>query len=78
MLIVSEADHAQRAAAAESRGAHSRLDFPGTMDPAFGKVNTCVQRAATTAMHVGPDPLPRCRRELKALFEAPTSAEEAG
>jgi len=51
----------------ESRGAHSRLDFPA-MDPALGTVNMCVVKGAD-GMRVGPTPLPQMPAELKALFE---------
>ncbi|MFZ0249303.1 MAG: fumarate reductase/succinate dehydrogenase flavoprotein subunit [Acidimicrobiales bacterium] len=56
----------------ESRGGHTREDFPGP-DPEMGKVNF-VQRQ--TAEHgylapiaIGPEPLPEMPPELRALFE---------
>jgi succinate dehydrogenase / fumarate reductase flavoprotein subunit len=68
MLIVSEAIARSALLRKESRGAHSRLDFPNP-DPAFGKVNMCVTHAAD-GMKVAPTPLPEMPAELKALFEA--------
>jgi succinate dehydrogenase / fumarate reductase flavoprotein subunit len=56
----------------ESRGGHTREDYPGP-DPEMGKVNF-VQRQ--TAEHgylapitIGPEPLPEMPPELRALFE---------
>jgi hypothetical protein len=45
------------------------------MDPALGKVNMCVRKAAG-AMQVAPTPLPEMPPELKALFDA--APEPAG
>jgi succinate dehydrogenase / fumarate reductase flavoprotein subunit len=68
MLLVSEAVTRSALLRTESRGAHSRLDFPG-MDAALGKVNMCVTRSAD-GMNVAPTPLPEMPAELKALFDA--------
>jgi succinate dehydrogenase / fumarate reductase flavoprotein subunit len=51
----------------ESRGAHSRLDFP-SMDPQLGSVNMCAVKTEG-GMRVSPMPLPQMPAELKALFE---------
>jgi succinate dehydrogenase / fumarate reductase flavoprotein subunit len=51
----------------ESRGAHSRLDFPN-LDPELGKVNHCAT-LSQGALEVRPTPLPEMPPELKALFE---------
>lgn len=51
----------------ESRGAHSRLDFPKP-DAAFSKVNICIRKRAET-MEVLQTPLPQMPDELKKLFE---------
>jgi succinate dehydrogenase / fumarate reductase flavoprotein subunit len=75
MLVVSEAITRSALLRKESRGAHSRLDFPN-LDPAFGKSNTCVTKSGD-GMNVGPTPLPEMPAELKALFDAP-AAQPAG
>jgi succinate dehydrogenase / fumarate reductase flavoprotein subunit len=75
MLIVSEAITRSALLRKESRGAHSRLDFPN-LDPALGKVNMRVMRKGD-AMDVSPTPLPEMPAELKALFDAPKAAEPA-
>ena len=51
----------------ESRGAHSRLDFPN-LDAQFGKVNHCVS-LKNAQLDVRPTPLPEMPEELKALIE---------
>src|SRR5437899_9372419 len=50
----------------ESRGAHSRLDFPN-MDPAFGSVNHCATLEGGE-IAVRATPLPQMPAELRALF----------
>ncbi len=51
----------------ESRGAHSRLDFPA-LDPAFSVVTHCVT-LRDGRIDVRPTPLPVMPAELKELFE---------
>jgi succinate dehydrogenase flavoprotein subunit len=51
----------------ESRGAHSRLDFPKA-DPAFGKVNVAIRRR-DGGMEVVRTPLPEMPEDLRKLFE---------
>ena len=56
----------------ESRGGHTREDFPGP-DPEMGKVNF-VQRQTgehgyLAPIAIGPEPLPEMPPELRALFE---------
>jgi len=76
LLLVSEAIARSALLRKESRGAHSRLDFP-SMDASLGKVNMCVTRAAD-GMKVAPTPLPEMPPELKALLEsAPRPAGKA-
>jgi succinate dehydrogenase / fumarate reductase flavoprotein subunit len=53
----------------ESRGGHTRDDFPGP-DPAFGTVNVVVGRdPATGEVTVRQEPLPQMPDDLKALFD---------
>ena len=51
----------------ESRGGHTRDDYPNT-DPKFAKVNIVV-RKADGAMTLAQDPLPEMPDDLKALLE---------
>jgi succinate dehydrogenase / fumarate reductase flavoprotein subunit len=68
MIIVSEAVTRSALLRRESRGAHSRLDFPA-MDAELGKVNMCVTRRGDQ-MEVQPTPLPEVPAELRAVLEA--------
>ena len=68
MITVSEAITRSAGLRKESRGAHSRLDFPGP-DAGLSQVNFCVTKGAS-GMQVAPTPLPQMPPELKALFEA--------
>jgi succinate dehydrogenase / fumarate reductase flavoprotein subunit len=53
----------------ESRGGHTRDDYPEP-DPAFGSVNVVVRRdPASGEVTVRQEPLPRMPEDLKALFE---------
>jgi succinate dehydrogenase / fumarate reductase flavoprotein subunit len=74
MLIVSEAIARSALLRRESRGAHSRLDFPAA-DAALGQVNHCVTRGAS-GMQVAATPLPQMPPELKALFDAKPAAKQ--
>jgi succinate dehydrogenase / fumarate reductase flavoprotein subunit len=67
MVTVSEAIARSALLRRESRGAHSRLDYP-SMDPQLGQVNTCVVKTAG-GMRVTTTPLPQMPAELKTLFE---------
>ena len=56
----------------ESRGGHTREDFPGP-DPEMGKVNFVQhqtgERGWLAPIAIGPEPLPEMPAELRALFE---------
>jgi succinate dehydrogenase / fumarate reductase flavoprotein subunit len=66
MLTVSEAVARSALARKESRGAHSRTDFPKT-DPEWGRRNIVVART-DDGMRLSDRPLPEPPAELKALL----------
>ncbi len=74
MLVVSEAVARAGLMRRESRGAHSRLDFPA-LDPDMGRVNVCVSKGEDGAMVVRTTPLPEMPAELKRVLEG--EAEKA-
>jgi len=66
MLTCSQAIARSALSRKESRGAHSRLDYPNT-DSEQGKVNTSVYREGDE-MKLSKTPLPEMPEELKKLF----------
>jgi succinate dehydrogenase / fumarate reductase flavoprotein subunit len=69
MVLVSEAIARSAQLRKESRGAHTRLDFPN-FDPKYAKVNAVVSKAKDGSMKIEPRPLPEMPAELKKLIEA--------
>jgi succinate dehydrogenase / fumarate reductase flavoprotein subunit len=67
MLTVAESITRSAIERKESRGGHTRDDFPGA-DPAFGKVNM-VTRRVDGQMIVKQEPLPEMPDELKQILE---------
>jgi succinate dehydrogenase / fumarate reductase flavoprotein subunit len=65
MLIVSEAVARSAKARRESRGAHSRIDFPD-LDPIWGQQNVAT-RLAGDAMEIATTPLPAMSDDLRSL-----------
>ncbi|HVH71669.1 MAG TPA: succinate dehydrogenase flavoprotein subunit [Candidatus Dormibacteraeota bacterium] len=66
MLTVSEAVALSALAREESRGAHSRIDFPN-LDPAWGTKNNIVQREGE-AMRLRQEKVPEMPAELRSLL----------
>jgi succinate dehydrogenase / fumarate reductase, flavoprotein subunit len=68
MLTVSEAITRSALARKESRGGHTRSDFPDT-DPRFAQINI-VTRLSDGEMKLSEEPLPQMPDELKELVSA--------
>jgi succinate dehydrogenase / fumarate reductase flavoprotein subunit len=69
-LTVAEAVARSARQRTESRGAHSRLDYPDTDDGRWGGRNSVVARAVNGAMSVGTTPLPSMTDEQRGLLGA--------
>jgi succinate dehydrogenase / fumarate reductase flavoprotein subunit len=70
LLTVSEAVARSARQRTESRGAHSRLDFPDTDDDVWGQRNSVVARDGDGRMTVSTAPLPDMDDELRGLLAA--------
>ncbi|HEX8024895.1 MAG TPA: FAD-binding protein, partial [Candidatus Limnocylindrales bacterium] len=68
LLTVSEAITRSARLRTESRGAHSRIDFPATDDAGWGDKNSVIRRARDGSMEVRTAPLPKMAAELSALL----------
>jgi succinate dehydrogenase / fumarate reductase flavoprotein subunit len=66
MFICSEAIARSAHSRKESRGGHSRLDYPNT-EAEYGKVNTAISKAGEE-MKLEETPLPEMPAELKEIF----------
>ncbi len=53
----------------ESRGAHSRVDFPKYNDEVWGKVNSVISVDGSGEMQLGTSPLPQMPEELRKIVE---------
>jgi succinate dehydrogenase / fumarate reductase flavoprotein subunit len=77
LLTVSEAIARSARQRTESRGAHSRLDYPATDDRTWGDRNSVVARAEDGSMRVTTAAIPTMRSELDELLEADHAATAA-
>ena len=68
MLIVSEAIAKCALQREESRGAHSRVDFPKYDNEKWGNVNSVISKDNGT-MKIGTSPLPQMPEELRKIVE---------
>ena len=67
-LTVAEAVARSARQRTESRGAHSRLDYPDPDDEHWGRVNSVISQGPDGAMRVGETPLPAMSDELSGLL----------
>jgi len=70
LLTVSEAITRSARQRTESRGAHSRLDFPDTDDAVWGHRNSVIAKGDDGRMSVHTAPVPDMDPELRTLLEA--------
>jgi len=70
LLTVSEAITRSARQRTESRGAHSRLDFPDTDDAAWGHLNSVIAKGADGQMTVHTAPVLEMDPELQTLLAA--------
>ena len=70
LLTVSEAITRSARQRTESRGAHSRLDFPETNDEMWGHRNSVIVKGADGRMTVHTAPVPEMDPELRTLLAA--------
>ncbi len=68
MLLSAEATTLSAIERKESRGGHTRNDFPGPTDE-LGKVNVVSRLAENGAITINQEPLPEMPAELRLLFE---------
>ena len=68
LLIVSEAITRSARQRTESRGAHSRIDFPATDDDAWGHRNSVISKGPDGAMTTTTAPLPGMPDALRDLL----------
>jgi succinate dehydrogenase flavoprotein subunit len=68
LLDVAEAVTRSALERTESRGGHFREDFPAK-DPAWGRRNVCIERAADGSMRLEHSPIPELPQELAQIIQ---------
>ena len=68
MLTVSEAVARSAQARKESRGAHSRIDYPNADEKVWGKQNNVISRGSDASMRLRQVPLKEMTEELKQVL----------
>jgi succinate dehydrogenase / fumarate reductase flavoprotein subunit len=68
MLVCSEAVTRAALERKESRGAHTRNDYPDKAE-GFAKVNVVLRKGADGGMEVRQEPIPPIRADLQAIIE---------
>jgi succinate dehydrogenase / fumarate reductase flavoprotein subunit len=76
LLTVSEAIARSARQRTESRGAHSRIDYPAADDRTWGGRNSVVAKAANGSMRVYTTPLPAMPEQLDELLAADHAAAD--
>jgi succinate dehydrogenase / fumarate reductase, flavoprotein subunit len=69
MLTVSEAVARSAQARKESRGAHSRIDYPNSDEKVWGKQNNVISRGSDGSMNLRQVPVTEMPDELKKVLE---------
>jgi succinate dehydrogenase / fumarate reductase flavoprotein subunit len=69
MLTVSEAVARSAQARKESRGAHSRIDFPNADDTLWGKQNNVISLGSDGSMKLRQIPVKEMPGELQKVLE---------
>ncbi|MXY71550.1 MAG: FAD-binding protein, partial [Dehalococcoidia bacterium] len=69
LLTVSEATARAANVRQESRGGHTRDDYPGPNDSEWGTKNVVIRQGADGEMEVTTSPLPEMPADLQELFE---------
>ncbi len=74
MMIVSEAIARAARQRTESRGGHTRADFPATNEEDWGNVNSVIHQSTDGSMALRLDPLPEWPADARAVIEAQVEA----